>query len=164
MKLVNMVLVDAIQKGASDIHWEPYEKAFRVRFRIDGVLHELLAPPKRLESAIISRLKIMSNLDIAERRLPQDGRIKLRYSAREIDFRVSVLPTIFGEKAVLRILDKDALQLDLTRLGFDPGALEQFEKAIHQPYGMVLITGPTGSGKTRSTRPFTRSTRPSTIL
>ena len=148
MKLVNMVLVDAIQKGASDIHWEPYEKAFRVRFRIDGVLHELLAPPKRLESAIISRLKIMSNLDIAERRLPQDGRIKLRYSAREIDFRVSVLPTIFGEKAVLRILDKDALQLDLTRLGFDPGALEQFEKAIHQPYGMVLITGPTGSGKT----------------
>src|SRR5213080_37167 len=148
VKLVNMVLVDAIQKGASDIHWEPYEKAFRVRFRIDGVLHELLAPPKRLESAIISRLKIMSNLDIAERRLPQDGRIKLRYSAREIDFRVSVLPTIFGEKAVLRILDKDALQLDLTRLGFDPGALEQFEKAIHQPYGMVLITGPTGSGKT----------------
>ncbi len=148
VKLVNMVLVDAIQKGASDIHWEPYEKAFRVRFRIDGVLHELLAPPKRLESAIISRLKIMSNLDIAERRLPQDGRIKLRYSAREIDFRVSVLPTIFGEKAVLRILDKDALQLDLTRLGFDPGALEQFEKAIHQPYGMILITGPTGSGKT----------------
>src|SRR5256712_6136209 len=148
VKLVNMVLVDAIQKGASDIHWEPYEKAFRVRFRIDGVLHELLAQPKRLESAIISRLKIMSNLDIAERRLPQDGRIKLRYSAREIDFRVSVLPTIFGEKAVLRILDKDALQLDLTRLGFDPGALEQFEKAIHQPYGMVLITGPTGSGKT----------------
>src|SRR6266566_4199073 len=124
VKLVNMVLVDAIQKGASDIHWEPYEKAFRVRSRIDGVLHELLAPPKRLES------------------------IKLRYSAREIDFRVSVLPTIFGEKAVLRILDKDALQLDLTRLGFDPGALEQFEKAIHQPYGMVLITGPTGSVKT----------------
>src|SRR5437667_293292 len=128
VKLVNMVLVDAIQKGASDLHWEPYEKAFRVRFRIDGVLHELLAPPKRLESAIISRLKIMSNLDIAERRLPQDGRIKLRYSAREIDFRVSVLPTIFGEKAVLRILDKDALQLDLTRLGFDPGALASVEK------------------------------------
>src|SRR2546426_9622108 len=148
VKLVNMVLVDAIQKGASDIHWEPYEKAFRVRFRIDGVLHELLAPPKRLESAIISRLQIMSNLDIAERRLPQDGRIKLRYSAREIDFRVSILPTIFGEKAVLRILDKDALQLDLTKLGFDPGALETFEKVIRQPYGMILITGPTGSGKT----------------
>ncbi len=148
VKLVNMVLVDAIQKGASDIHWEPYEKAFRVRFRIDGVLHEMLTPPKRLESAIVSRLKIMSSLDIAERRLPQDGRIKLRYHAREIDFRVSILPTIFGEKAVLRILDKDALQLDLTRLGFDPGALEHFEKVIRQPYGMILITGPTGSGKT----------------
>src|SRR5438552_3437464 len=148
VKLVNMVLVDAIQKGASDIHWEPYEKAFRVRFRIDGVLHEMLTPPKRLESAIVSRLKIMSSLDIAERRVPQDGRIKLRYHTREIDFRVSILPTIFGEKAVLRILDKDALQLDLTKLGFDPGALEHFEKVIRQPYGMVLITGPTGSGKT----------------
>src|SRR6266550_6371064 len=128
VKLVNMVLVDAIQKGASDIHWEPYEKVFRIRFRIDGVLHEMLSPPKRLEAAITSRIKIMSNLDIAERRLPQDGRIKLRYNTREIDFRVSVLPTIFGEKAVLRILDKDALQLDLTKLGFDPGALEHFEK------------------------------------
>src|SRR5215813_5548418 len=148
VKLVNMVLVDAIQKGASDIHWEPYEKAFRVRFRIDGVLHEMLSPPKRLEAAIVSRLKIMSSLDIAERRVPQDGRIKLRYRAREIDFRVSILPTIFGEKAVLRILDKDALQLDLSKLGFDPWALEQFEKVIRQPYGMVLITGPTGSGKT----------------
>ena len=148
VKLVNMVLVDAIQKGASDIHWEPYEKVFRIRFRIDGVLHEMLTPPKRLESAIVSRLKIMSSLDIAERRVPQDGRIKLRYHTREIDFRVSILPTIFGEKAVLRILDKDALQLDLTKLGFDPGSLEQFEKVIRQPYGMVLITGPTGSGKT----------------
>src|SRR5881628_34646 len=148
VKLVNMVLVDAIQKGASDIHWEPYEKVFRIRFRIDGVLHEMLTPPKRLESAIISRLKIMSSLDIAERRLPQDGRIKLRHHTREIDFRVSILPTIFGEKAVLRILDKDALQLDLTKLGFDPAALEMFEKVIRQPYGMILITGPTGSGKT----------------
>ncbi len=148
VKLVNMVLVDAIQKGASDIHWEPYEKVFRVRFRIDGVLHELLSPPKRLEAAVISRLKIMSNLDIAERRLPQDGRIKLRYSTREVDFRVSVLPTIFGEKAVLRILDKDALQLDMTKLGFDQWSLDRFDHAIHQPYGMVLITGPTGSGKT----------------
>src|SRR2546425_2138979 len=148
VQLVNMVLVDAIQKGASDIHWEPYEKVFRVRFRIDGVLHETLSPPKRLESAIISRLKIMSSLDIAERRVPQDGRIKLRYHTREIDFRVSVLPTIFREKAVLRILDKDALQLDLTKLGFDAGSLEQFEKVIRQPYGMILITGPTGSGKT----------------
>src|SRR5881392_116509 len=148
VKLVNMVLVDAIQKGASDIHFETYEKVFRIRFRMDGVLHEMLSPPKRLESAILSRLKIMSNLDIAERRLPQDGRIKLRYTGREIDFRVSTLPTIFGEKAVLRILDKDALQLDLTKLGFDSWSLEKFNGVIHQPYGMVLITGPTGSGKT----------------
>ena len=143
-----MVLVDAIQKGASDIHFESYEKIFRIRFRMDGVLHEMLAPPKRLESAILSRLKIMSNLDIAERRLPQDGRIKLRYNTREIDFRVSTLPTIFGEKAVLRILDKEALKLDMTQLGFDEWSLEKFSAAIHQPYGMVLITGPTGSGKT----------------
>jgi type IV pilus assembly protein PilB len=148
VKLVNMVLVDAIRKSASDIHWEPYEKVFRIRFRIDGVLHEMLAPPKRLEPAIISRLKIMSNLDIAERRMPQDGRIKLRYNTREIDFRVSILPTIFGEKAVLRILDKDALKLDLTQLGFDAWSMEKFTFAIKQPYGMVLITGPTGSGKT----------------
>jgi type IV pilus assembly protein PilB len=148
VKLVNMVLVDAIRKGASDLHWEPYEKTFRVRFRIDGVLHEMLSPPKRLEPAIISRLKIMSSLDISERRLPQDGRIKLRYGSREIDFRVSVLPTIFGEKAVLRILDKESLQLDMTKLGFDPWSYEKFGHAIHQPYGMVLITGPTGSGKT----------------
>ena len=148
VKLVNMVLVDAIQKGASDIHFESYEKIFRIRFRMDGVLHEMLAPPKRLESAILSRLKIMSNLDIAERRMPQDGRIKLRYNNREIDFRVSTLPTIFGEKAVLRILDKEALKLDLTQLGFDEWTLEKFNAAIHQPYGMILITGPTGSGKT----------------
>jgi len=148
VKLVNMVLVDAIQKGASDIHFESYEKIFRIRFRMDGVLHEMLAPPKRLESAILSRLKIMSNLDIAERRMPQDGRIKLRYNTREIDFRVSTLPTIFGEKAVLRILDKDALKLDMTQLGFDEWSLEKFSAVIHQPYGMVLITGPTGSGKT----------------
>jgi type IV pilus assembly protein PilB len=148
VKLVNMVLVDAIRKGASDLHWEPYEKDFRIRFRIDGVLHEMLAPPKRLEPAIISRLKIMSNLDIAERRLPQDGRIKLRHGRREIDFRVSILPTIFGEKGVLRILDKEALQLDLTKLGFDEWSYDKFNAAIHQPYGMVLITGPTGSGKT----------------
>src|SRR5438477_1816517 len=148
VKLVNMVLVDAIQKGASDVHFETYEKVFRIRFRMDGVLHEMLSPPKRLESAILSRLKIMSNLDIAERRLPQDGRIKLRYTGREIDFRVSTLPTIFGEKAVLRILDKESLKLDLTQLGFDDWSLDKFNGAIHQPYGMVLITGPTGSGKT----------------
>ena len=148
VKLVNMVLADAIRRGASDLHWEPYEKELRIRFRIDGVLHEMVRPPKRLEPAIISRLKIMSNLDISERRLPQDGRIKLRYGSREIDFRVSVLPTIFGEKAVLRILDKEALQLDMTKLGFDAWSYEKFNHAIHQPYGMVLITGPTGSGKT----------------
>jgi type IV pilus assembly protein PilB len=148
VKLVNMVLAEAINKGASDIHFEPYEKTFRVRFRVDGVLHEMLSPPKRLEAALLSRLKIMSTLDISERRVPQDGRIKLRYGRREIDFRVSTLPTMFGEKAVLRILDKDALKLDLTQLGFDPWSLEQFNRAIHEPYGMVLITGPTGSGKT----------------
>ena len=150
IKLVNMVMADAIRRGASDLHWEPYEKEFRIRFRIDGVLHEMLSPPKRHEPAIISRLKIMASLDIAERRLPQDGRIKLRWGRREIDFRVSILPTIFGEKAVLRILDKDSLKLDLSSLGFDPWSLEKFTEAIHQPYGMVLITGPTGSGKTTS--------------
>src|SRR2546422_671728 len=141
VKLVNMVLVDAIRKGASDLHWEPYEKHFRIRFRIDGVLHEMLSPPKRLEPAIISRLKIMSNLDISERRVPQDGRIKLRFGTKEIDFRVSILPTIFGEKAVLRILDKESLQLDMTKLGFDTWSYEKFGHAIHQPYGMVLLTG-----------------------
>jgi len=148
VKLVNSVLLDAIQKGTSDIHFEPYEAVFRIRFRIDGVLQEILSPPKKLEAALISRLKIMSNLDIAERRLPQDGRIKLRYNQRDIDFRVSILPTIFGEKAVLRILDKEALKLDLSQLGFDPWSREHFGKAIAQPYGMILITGPTGSGKT----------------
>jgi len=148
VRLVNMILVDAIRRGASDIHLEPYEKVFRVRFRVDGVLHEIMIPPKRLEPALISRVKIMANLDIAERRLPQDGRIKLRYNTHEIDFRVSTLPTIYGEKTVMRLLDKDSLQLDLAKLGFDPDALEHFQKAIRSPYGMVLITGPTGSGKT----------------
>ena len=148
VRLINMILVDAIRRGASDIHLEPYEKVFRVRFRVDGVLHEIMTPPKRLEAALTSRVKIMASLDIAERRLPQDGRIKLRFNQREIDFRVSTLPTIFGEKTVMRILDKDSLQLDLTMLGFDPWSLEQFTKAIHNPYGMILITGPTGSGKT----------------
>jgi type IV pilus assembly protein PilB len=148
VRLMNMILVDAIRRGASDIHLEPYEKVFRVRFRIDGVLHEIMGPPKRLEAALTSRVKIMANLDIAERRLPQDGRIKLRYHQREIDFRVSTLPTIFGEKTVMRILDKEALQLDLGKLGFDPWSLEQFSKAIRNPYGMIMITGPTGSGKT----------------
>jgi len=149
VRLVNLILVNAIKKGASDIHLEPYEKALRVRYRIDGVLHEEMTPPLKLKNALTSRLKIMSRLDIAERRLPQDGRIKLKLGkGREMDFRVSVLPTLFGEKVVLRLLDKSNLQLDMTKLGFDPAPLADFKKAIHQPYGMVLVTGPTGSGKT----------------
>ncbi|MFB6262427.1 MAG: GspE/PulE family protein, partial [Bradymonadaceae bacterium] len=149
VRLVNMILVDAIEKGASDIHLEPYEKDFRVRFRIDGVLREVMHPPKKLQKAIVSRVKIMANLDIAERRLPQDGRIKLKMGRnREMDFRVSIIPTMHGEKVVLRLLDKSNLQLDMTKLGFKPGPLETFKEAIHQPYGMCLETGPTGSGKT----------------
>ena len=149
VRLVNMILTDAIKKNASDIHIEPYEKLFRVRFRIDGVLYEIMKPPLKLKNAMTSRVKIMSNLDIAERRLPQDGRIKLKMSGgKEMDFRVSVLPTLFGEKVVLRLLDKSNLQLDMTKLGFEEKALKDFQHAIHQPYGMVLVTGPTGSGKT----------------
>ncbi len=148
VKLVNLILTDAIKKGASDIHIEPYEKNFRVRYRIDGVLYEVMQPPTRLKAAITSRVKIMAQLDIAERRLPQDGRIKIKMGGREMDFRVSTLPTLFGEKVVLRLLDKGNLQLDMTKLGFETGALESFEKAILLPYGMVLVTGPTGSGKT----------------
>ena len=149
IRLVNMILTDAIKRNASDIHVEPYEKLFRVRFRIDGVLYEIMKPPLKLKNAITSRIKIMSNLDIAERRLPQDGRIKLKMSGgKEMDFRVSVLPTLFGEKVVLRLLDKSNLQLDMTKLGFEEKPLKDFQLAIHQPYGMVLVTGPTGSGKT----------------
>ncbi len=148
VKLVNLILMDAIKKGASDIHIEPYEKTFRVRFRIDGVLYEIMKPPLKLKNALISRIKIMSRLDIAERRLPQDGRIKLRVRGGDMDFRVSVLPTLFGEKVVLRLLDKSNLQLDMTKLGFEENQLKLFKDAIHKPYGMVLVTGPTGSGKT----------------
>jgi type IV pilus assembly protein PilB len=148
VRLVNLILADAVARGASDIHLEPYERAFRVRFRIDGTLAEIMAPPKRLEAALTSRVKIMANLDIAERRLPQDGRIKLRSHGREVDLRVSTLPTIFGEKTVMRILDREALQLDLGRLGFEPAGLAHFTRALAQPSGMILITGPTGSGKT----------------
>ena len=149
VRLVNLMLLDAIKRGASDIHCEPYEKEFRIRYRIDGVLYEIMKPPLRLKNAITSRLKIMSELDIAERRLPQDGRIKLVVGQqREVDFRVSVLPTLFGEKVVMRILDKSALQLDMTKLGFEEAPLALFKDAITQPYGMVLVTGPTGSGKT----------------
>jgi type IV pilus assembly protein PilB len=149
VRLVNMILLNAIKKGASDIHVEPYEKKLRIRYRIDGVLIDEMAPPLKLKNAIASRLKIMSQLDIAERRLPQDGRIKLKLGkGREMDFRVSVLPTIWGEKIVLRLLDKSNLQLDMTKLGFDIDPLVDFQWAIHQPWGMVLVTGPTGSGKT----------------
>jgi type IV pilus assembly protein PilB len=149
VKLVNLILLDAIKKGASDIHVEPYEKDFRVRFRIDGVLYEVMRPPMKLKSAIISRLKIMSELDISERRLPQDGRIKLKLGrGKEMDFRVSVCPTLFGEKVVMRLLDKSNLQLDMTKLGFEEAQLKEFMDAIERPYGMVLVTGPTGSGKT----------------
>ena len=149
VKLVNFILTDAIKRRASDIHIEPYEKEFRVRFRIDGVLYEVMRPPLKMRNAICSRLKILASLDIAERRLPQDGRIKLKVGeGKEMDFRVSVLPTIFGEKTVLRLLDKSSLQLDMGKLGFEPEQLRDFMEGIHRPYGMVLVTGPTGSGKT----------------
>jgi len=149
VRLVNLILLDAIKKGASDIHVEPYEKSFRVRYRVDGVLYEVMKPPMKLKNAIISRLKIMSELDIAERRLPQDGRIKLKLGkGKEMDFRVSVCPTLFGEKVVLRLLDKSNLQLDMTKLGFEEQQLKWFDEAISRPYGMCLVTGPTGSGKT----------------
>jgi type IV pilus assembly protein PilB len=149
VKLVNLILLDAIRKNASDIHVEPYEKQLRIRYRIDGVLYEVMKPPFKLRHAITSRLKIMSSLDIAERRLPQDGRIKMKMGrGKEMDFRVSVLPTMWGEKIVLRLLDKSNLQLDMTKLGFEEQALADFKEALHKPYGMILITGPTGSGKT----------------
>jgi len=154
VRLVNVVLMSAIQKGASDIHIEPYEKELRVRYRIDGILYNIMAPPMKFRDAIVSRVKIMAKLDIAEKRLPQDGRIKIRYNEsgepKEIDFRVSCLPTLFGEKIVLRLLDKDKLMLDMTRLGFEPESLAKFESAIARPWGMVLVTGPTGSGKTNT--------------
>ena len=154
IRLVNLMLMSAIQKGASDIHIEPYEKEFRVRFRIDGILYNVMAPPMKFRDAITSRLKIMAKLDIAEKRLPQDGRIKIRFSdngvTKEIDFRVSCLPTLFGEKIVLRLLDKDKLMLDMTKLGFEAESLRKLETAISKPWGMVLVTGPTGSGKTNT--------------
>jgi len=149
VKLCNAILLSAIKKKASDIHVEPYEKAFRIRYRVDGILHEEMRPPMKLKNAITSRFKIMASLDIAERRLPQDGRIKLKIGAnREMDFRVSCLPTLYGEKIVMRLLDKSNLQLDMTKLGFEVKPLEDFKKEISKPYGMVLVTGPTGSGKT----------------
>lgn len=149
IKIVNGILLKAIKTGASDIHFEPYERTFRVRFRVDGVLRREMNLPIQLKNAIVSRLKIMSKLDIAERRLPQDGRIKLRLAkGREMDFRVSTVPVLFGEKVVLRLLDKSALQLDMTKLGFEESSLEDFKAALRKPVGMILVTGPTGSGKT----------------
>jgi type IV pilus assembly protein PilB len=154
VKLVNLVLTDAVKRGASDIHMEPYEKEFRVRFRIDGILQLIMNPPLKLKDAITSRLKIMAKLDISEKRLPQDGRIMLKMQIggkkKQLDFRVSTLPTLWGEKIVLRLLDKENLRLDMTKLGFEPESLAKFEKAILKPYGMVLVTGPTGSGKTNT--------------
>src|SRR5882762_9305258 len=154
IKLVNVILMSAIQKGASDIHIEPYEKELRVRYRVDGILYNIMSPPMKYRDAITSRIKIMSKLDIAEKRLPQDGRIKIRFKdsgeMKEIDFRVSCLPTLFGEKIVMRLLDKDKLMLDMTKLGFEPESLVKFEAAIQRPWGMVLVTGPTGSGKTNT--------------
>jgi len=154
IKLVNLVLTDSVKRGASDIHLEPYETEMRVRFRVDGVLQTVMSPPLRLKDAMTSRLKIMAKLDIAEKRLPQDGRIMIKYRAdgkkKELDFRVSTVPTLYGEKIVLRLLDKENLRLDMTKLGFEPESLKKFERNILKPYGMVLVTGPTGSGKTNT--------------
>ncbi len=154
VRLVNVLLVDSLRRGASDIHVEPYEKDFRIRFRIDGLLYDVMHPPMKMRDALISRLKIMAKLDISEKRLPQDGRIKIKVKidnrSRELDFRVSTLPTLFGEKVVLRLLDKDKLMLDMTKLGFEEESLEKFKRNIEKPYGMVLVTGPTGSGKTNT--------------
>jgi type IV pilus assembly protein PilB len=154
VRLVNVLMVDSLRRGASDIHVEPYEKDFRIRFRIDGVLYDVMHPPMKLRDPLISRLKIMAKLDISEKRLPQDGRIKIKVKiddrSRELDFRVSTLPTLFGEKVVLRLLDKDKLMLDMAKLGFEAESLEKFQRNISNPYGMVLVTGPTGSGKTNT--------------
>ena len=154
VRLINVVMMSAIQKGASDIHVEPYEKELRIRYRIDGILYNMMSPAMKFREAIASRIKIMAKLDIAEKRLPHDGRIKIRFNEsgtpKEIDFRVSVLPTLFGEKIVMRLLDKDKLMLDMTKLGFEPESLSKFETAILRPWGMVLVTGPTGSGKTNT--------------
>jgi type IV pilus assembly protein PilB len=154
VKLVNLILTDAVKRGASDIHMEPYEKEYRVRFRIDGILQGIMTPPMKLKDAITSRIKIMAKLDISEKRLPQDGRIMLKMNIngkkKQLDYRVSTLPTLWGEKVVMRLLDKENLRLDMTKLGFEPESLEKFQKAILKPYGMVLVTGPTGSGKTNT--------------
>jgi type IV pilus assembly protein PilB len=148
VRYVNSVIGGAIRKGASDIHIEPYEKIMRVRTRVDGILYEETSPPFKLRNAIISRIKVMATLDLAEHRVPQDGRIKTRFQDRDVDLRVSTLPTLYGEKVVMRVLDKNALRVDLEELGFDTVSLEKFQRAIQAPYGLILVTGPTGSGKT----------------
>jgi len=154
IKLANLILTDSVRKGASDIHIEPYEKEYRVRFRVDGILQPVMTPPMKLKDALTSRLKIMAKLDISEKRLPQDGRIMIKFSKegkkKELDFRVSTVPTLYGEKIVLRLLDKENLRLDMTKLGFEQESLTRFERNILRPYGMVLVTGPTGSGKTNT--------------
>src|SRR5438876_8344753 len=154
IKLVNYILTDAVKRGASDIHMEPYEKEYRVRYRVDGMLMSVMNPPLKLRDAIISRVKIMAKLDISEKRLPQDGRIMIKMmhngKKKQLDFRVSVLPTLYGEKVVMRLLDKENLRLDMTKLGFEAESLAKLQKAIFKPYGMVLVTGPTGSGKTNT--------------
>jgi type IV pilus assembly protein PilB len=154
VKLVNIIMSDAVKRGASDIHIEPYEKEYRVRFRIDGVLQNIMSPPMKLKDAITSRIKIMAKMDISEKRLPQDGRIMLKMHVagkkKQLDFRVNSLPTLWGEKVVMRLLDKENLRLDMTKLGFEPESLEKFQRAVLKPYGMVLVTGPTGSGKTNT--------------
>jgi len=154
IKLANLILTDSVRKGASDIHLEPYEKEYRVRFRVDGILQPVMNPPMKLKDALTSRLKIMAKLDISEKRLPQDGRIMIKFSKdgkkKELDFRVSTVPTLYGEKIVLRLLDKENLRLDMTKLGFEQESLSKFERNILRPYGMVLVTGPTGSGKTNT--------------
>src|SRR6202165_2978765 len=154
IKLVNLILTDAVKRGASDIHIEPYEKELRVRFRIDGILPAVMSPPMKLRDAIISRVKIMAKLDISEKRLPQDGRIMIKYrkdgKIKDLDFRVSTIPALYGEKIGMRLLDKENLRLDMTKLGFEEESLSKFERAILRPYGMVLVTGPTGSGKTNT--------------
>jgi type IV pilus assembly protein PilB len=154
IRLVNHILTDAVRRGASDVHMEPYEREFRVRLRVDGILQAVMSPPLRMRDAVISRIKIMAKLDISEKRLPQDGRILLKLNhegkKKQIDLRVSVLPTLYGEKVVMRLLDKENLRLDMALLGFEPESLAKFQKAIFKPYGMVLVTGPTGSGKTNT--------------
>jgi type IV pilus assembly protein PilB len=154
IKLVNLIMTDAVKRGASDIHVEPYEKEVRVRLRIDGILQAVMAPPMKLRDAILSRIKIMAKLDISEKRLPQDGRIMIKYRKdgriKDLDFRVSTIPTLYGEKIVMRLLDKENLRLDMTKLGFEQESLTKYEHAILRPYGMVLVTGPTGSGKTNT--------------